>query len=71
MHSAVTALVDKGLAPVEVGHVIARLVDEDDPAPVYRVGALARRMPLLRVLAPARLFERGMRKRFGIERLGG
>jgi NAD(P)-dependent dehydrogenase (short-subunit alcohol dehydrogenase family) len=66
MQSAVTALVDKGLSPEEVGQVIARVVDEYDPAPVYRVGTLAKRMPWLRVVVPAKFFERGMRKRFGI-----
>jgi short-subunit dehydrogenase len=69
MQSAVSALVGKGLSPAEVGQVVARVVDEEDPSPVYRVGALARRMPWLRVLMPARFFERGMRKRFGIEKL--
>lgn len=69
MQSAVSQLVDKGLSPTEVGGFIAKLVDEEDPAPVYRVGALARRMPWLRVVMPARFFERGMRKRFGIENL--
>jgi NAD(P)-dependent dehydrogenase (short-subunit alcohol dehydrogenase family) len=69
MQSAVSGLVNKGLSPAEVGQVIARVVDEKDPAPVYRVGALAKRMPWLRVVIPARSFERGMRKRFGIEKL--
>lgn len=70
MRSAVNALVSQGLSPADVGRVIAKLVDDEDPKPVYRVGTLARRMPWLRMLAPARLFERGMRQRFGIERIG-
>jgi hypothetical protein len=53
----------------EVGEFIAKVVDEQDPAPVYRVGALARRMPWLRVVRPSRFFERGTRKRFAIEKL--
>jgi NAD(P)-dependent dehydrogenase (short-subunit alcohol dehydrogenase family) len=69
MQSAVSKLVDKGLSPAVVGQVVARVVDEENPSPVYRVGALARRMPWLRALMPARVFERGRRKRFGIERL--
>ena len=71
MQSAVSALVDKGLSPAKVGEVIARVVDEDDPDPVYRVGGLAKRMPWLRVVMPARLFEQGMRKRFAIQGIGG
>jgi len=69
MQSAVTALVANGMSPEQVGRVIADVVDEEDPKPVYSIGAVARRLPWLRVVAPARFFERGMRKRFGIERL--
>jgi len=66
MQSAVTRLVAQGLSPADVGRVIAKVVATEDPDPVYRVGALAKRMPWLRVVAPAKFFERGMRKRFGI-----
>lgn len=60
-------IVEGAAPPVEVGRLIADLVGEPDPGPVYRVGTLARRMPWMRVLMPARFFERGLRKRFGLD----
>ena len=65
--SALQSLLDVAPPPTEVARLMVRLVDEKSPASVYRVGSLARRMPWLRVLMPARFFERGLRKRFGIE----
>jgi len=69
IQAAVNTLRSDAMPAEAVGRLIAGLVDEPDPAPVLRVGALTRRMPWLRVLVPARAFERGMRRRFGLDRL--
>jgi short-subunit dehydrogenase len=64
--AALQSLLDVAPLPTEVARLMVRLVDEKSLGPVYRVGGVARRMPWLRVLLPARCFERGLRKRFGI-----
>lgn len=68
--AALEPLLKAAPPPTEVARLMVRLVDEDDPAPVYRVGSLARRMPWLRVVVPARYFDKDVRKRFGIAGLG-
>lgn len=64
--AAVEALLVAAPAPTAVARLMVRLVDTEDPAPVYRVGSTARQMPWLRVMMPDRYFERGLRKRFGL-----
>jgi NADP-dependent 3-hydroxy acid dehydrogenase YdfG len=56
----------KALQPASLAAVIEAIAREAEPKPVYRVGGLARRMPWMRVVLPARFFERGMRRQFGI-----
>jgi short-subunit dehydrogenase len=52
------------LQPARLAAVIEAIASVADPKPVYRVGGLARRMPWMRVVLPARSFERGFRKQF-------
>jgi NAD(P)-dependent dehydrogenase (short-subunit alcohol dehydrogenase family) len=52
--------------PARLAAVIEAIAGEADPKPIYRFGGLARRMPWMRVLVPARAFERGFRKQFGL-----
>jgi NADP-dependent 3-hydroxy acid dehydrogenase YdfG len=52
--------------PDALAAVIEEAACAADPEPVYRFGRFARRMPWMRVILPARFFERGLRKRFGL-----
>jgi NAD(P)-dependent dehydrogenase (short-subunit alcohol dehydrogenase family) len=54
------------ITPGEVAAAIVEAAEAEAPEPVYRVGAMARRLPWMRVLMPAWVFEEGLRRRFGI-----
>jgi NADP-dependent 3-hydroxy acid dehydrogenase YdfG len=66
VYGALGKLFANALKPQAVAKVIVTAAGDAAPKPVYRVGALARRMPWMRVAMPARFFERGLRKRFGL-----
>jgi NAD(P)-dependent dehydrogenase (short-subunit alcohol dehydrogenase family) len=57
------------LDPAEVAAAVVEAAVAEAPAPVYRVGAMTRRMPWMRALMPATVFEGGLRRRFGLDRV--
>jgi short-subunit dehydrogenase len=65
--ASLPSLLAGAIDPAEVAAAIEEAAMSDVPAPVYRVGASARRVPWMRALMPAAMFERGLRRRFGIE----
>jgi short-subunit dehydrogenase len=66
VYGAHATLFANALKPAAVADAIVAAAGDESPKPVYRVGALARRMPWMRVAIPARFFERGLRRRFGL-----
>jgi NAD(P)-dependent dehydrogenase (short-subunit alcohol dehydrogenase family) len=63
---ALRILVDAAPAPTPVAEAVVRIASLERPPPVVRVGTMARRLPALRALLPAMVFEAGVRRRFGL-----
>ncbi len=59
-------LLDGAPAPTPVADAIVRVASLERPPPIVRVGTMARRLPALRALLPAAVFEAGVRRRFGL-----
>jgi NADP-dependent 3-hydroxy acid dehydrogenase YdfG len=66
VYGAVAGLFANALEPEQIADAIVAIARDPAPKPVYRIGAIARRMPWMRVALPVRFFERGLRKRFGL-----
>lgn len=52
--------------PDAVGAAIYEAAESTDPAATIRVGPAARRLPQMRAFMPARIFESGLRRKFGL-----
>lgn len=68
--AALQPLLAGAIDPGEVASAVVLAASADAPAPVYRVGSSARRIPWMRALMPAGSFEQGLRRRFGLADLG-
>jgi NAD(P)-dependent dehydrogenase (short-subunit alcohol dehydrogenase family) len=66
LHRTLKAMFGSAPPPEALAATIEKIASRADPDPVYRFGGLSRRMPWMRVMLPARFFERGLRKNFGL-----
>jgi len=67
LHRTLQGMFGSAPPPGALAAIIEKIAGSADPDPVYRFGGLARRLPWMRVLFPARFFERGLRKNFGLD----
>ena len=64
---ALRPLLDAAPEPIPVASAILKCAESDRPPRVIRVGAMARRVARMRDFMPERLFDRGLRRRFGLD----
>ena len=67
LHRTLKTMFRSAPPPGSLATIIEKIATSADPDPVYRFGGLARRIPWMRVLFPARFFERGLRRNFGLD----
>jgi len=67
LHRTLQAMFGSAPPPGALAAIIEKIASSADHDPVYRFGGLARRLPWMRVLFPARFFEWGLRRNFGLD----
>jgi NAD(P)-dependent dehydrogenase (short-subunit alcohol dehydrogenase family) len=64
---SLAALRSEALEPSEVADAVLRVAADDDPPLRVPVGAMARKIAAMRAWMPAKWFEAGTRRRFGLD----
>jgi NAD(P)-dependent dehydrogenase (short-subunit alcohol dehydrogenase family) len=71
MQSSIEESIGEGDDPEKVARTIARIAREKSPRLRYRVGSDARWVPRIKKVLPERIFEEGVRRRFGLTKAAG